>query len=187
MKDFFINLINVTPWWEVLFIFVGVIIEGGFTTLRLITITKGYRKLAVLSTFIGVTISVFLMSMVIVGISENILKGIAYSLGYSIGIYTGSKLEDLLAYGKVNIRVITTKEMGNILIVKLSDDGFDITKLAGKGKDGLKEILIMNVKRKKHSLLVDKIKSIDVNAVVTSNNLSSIKGSCIFPIKRYIK
>ncbi len=187
MKDFLINFFTSTPWWELLIIFIAKVIEVSIGTLRVILINKGYRKQGVILSFIENIIWVFVASKVIVGISAKPIKGIIYSLGYAAGVYVGSLLENRLAFGKVVIQVITSKEMGSILTEKLRSEGIGVTKMQGEGKDEKKDVLLMYVNRKGHLLVVNQIEKIDSAAVVTTTDLSLMKGGYLSTLKKFAK
>lgn len=179
MWDFIKHLFSLTPWWELLLIFCSRIIEVSMGTLRIILVSKGHRRVGAIISFFEIGLWVFVASRVITNIYQEPLKGIVYCLGYSFGVYFGSRLESRLAFGKVLIQTITTKVMGDLIVAELRNLGYGVTTLKAQGKDNEKLVIMVYAKRRGKDQLIKIIKDIDEKAMVVSNDLSTIEGGYI--------
>ncbi len=187
MLDKLLEILTATPWWELALIFLARIFEVSLGTLRVIFVNKGHRKQAFLLGFIEVTIWVFVASRVIVGITEQPLKAIIYSLGFASGVYVGSMIEERLAFGKVIIQVITGVEMGKKIAATLREHGVGVTTFAGQGKDAEKTILMVFASRRNKKLIIETVNEIDSQALVVSNEIASLQGGYLSRWRRFVK
>ena len=69
---------------ELALIFFAKIIEVSLATLRQILINKGYRRVGTILSFFEILLWTFVASRVIIGITEAPVKGIVYSIGFSL-------------------------------------------------------------------------------------------------------
>lgn len=187
MGEFLKNFFTVESVWMLVLIFLSRIIEVSMGTLRIILISKGYRKVGVILAFFEVLIWVFVASRVIEGITEEPLKGIIYSLGFATGVYVGSLLEKKIAFGKVLIQVITSEETGIVMANALRSQGVGVTSINGKGKDSHRSVLMIYSNRRGQELIFEKINEIDPKAMVVSNEISNLRGGYITGGRRFIK
>ena len=186
MLDKLLEILAATPWWELALIFLARIIEVSLGTLRVIFVNKGHRKQAFLLGFIEVTIWVFVASRVIVGITEQPLKAIIYSLGFASGVYVGSMIEERLAFGKVIIQVITGVEMGKKIAATLREHGVGVTTFAGQGKDAENDLDGFR-KPPEQKSIIETVNEIDSQALVVSNEIASLQGGYLSRWRRFVK
>ena len=83
------------------------LIDVSMGTVRTIMVMRGMRKWAAMIGFVEVSIWVVAISRVI-GQVNNILSVIGYGGGFAAGTLLGMWIEDKLALGHVDIRVIST-------------------------------------------------------------------------------
>lgn len=159
-----------------LLIFVAKVIEVSMMTIRIVLITKGERKIGATIAFFEVTLWIFLASSVLNGIAQDPLKAVFYALGFAVGNYSGSLLEEKLGIGLSKVQVIVKEEHGQLLAEHLRLHDFAVTLVKGEGKNFARYILFMYVKRKRvtlvHQLIVDK----NPNAVITISDSKPIYG-----------
>lgn len=187
MLDQIWEALTATPIWELALIFFSRIVEVSMGTLRIILINKGYRKQGVILAFFEVTIWVFVASRVIAGITDQPFKGVIYSLGFASGVYVGSRLENYLAFGKVLIQTITTADKGVLIADQLRASGYGVTIIEGKGKDTSRAVLLVYSNRKGKDELMTQIHTIDENAMIVSNDVSTLQGGYISSTRGFIK
>lgn len=157
-------------------IFLAKITEVTIMTVRMVLITKGERKLGSILAFFEVAIWLFLVSTVLDNITAQPIKAVAYSLGFAVGNYTGSLLEEKIGIGLSEVQCILLKEHGAIVAKALRDAGFAVTTLQAEGKNHPREILLMYVSRKKIKSCVDTIREIQENAVITVTDRKPVYG-----------
>ena len=123
------------------FIMVAKIIEVSLATVRIVLITKGERKIGAFIAFFEVSLWVVLVSTVLDNIMENPLKIVAYALGFSLGNYLGSLIEEKIGIGLAEMQVILSDEQGVVVSSSLRESGFAVTVMHGEGKKAPRSIL----------------------------------------------
>lgn len=157
-------------------IFVVKIIEVSMATLRIVLITKDERVKGAIIGFFEVMIWVFVVSTVLNGITEDPFKVVVYALGFAIGNYAGSKLENRLAIGNANLEVITHKIDGKKMAKHLRANGLAVTSVNAYGMNDKREILTMHVPRKKIKETVDMVQAFQPDVVITVHDIKPIYG-----------
>lgn len=181
------DILTVTPLWELLLIFFAKIIEVAVGTLRHILVYRGYRKQGVLLALFEIFLWVFVASTVINGLTESPMKGIVYGFGFAAGVYVGSRLEEKLAYGKVLIQTIVSVEIGVKLTKMLRDLGYGVTTVPASGKDAARTVLMIYTNRRGNENIVATIQEVEPNAMIISNDVSTLLGGRITPIRPLFK
>lgn len=164
------------PLWEIALIFFAKVIEVSISTLRIIYINKGYRKLGSILSLIEIFLWVFIASRVIIGVQEAPLKGIIYGLGFATGVYLGSILESYLAVGKIYIQAIIMREEANKVVSVLREAGYGVTVVSAQGKIKSRKVLMIFASRKNKDKIIDLILKLDDDALITANEISMVKG-----------
>ena len=156
------------------FILVFKIIEVSMATLRIVLITKDERTIGAIIGFFEVMLWVVLVSTVLSNITQDPVKVVIYALGFAIGNYVGSKLENYLAIGSANIEAIVLKQHGKQLSIDLRARGFAVTAVDAKGMNSDREILYIHLPRKEVKNAVEAIKALQNNVVITINEIKPI-------------
>ena len=175
------------PLWELLMIFSAKIIEVTIGTMRVILITKGYRKPGTILAIFEILLWVFIASRVIMGIVDYPMKGIVYSLGFAFGVYIGSLLETRLAVGKILIYVIVDKDSGKSLTEALRQMGHGVTTLDAQGKDQERLVLMIFANRKNKRSIIDIVEALNQKALIVANEVSILQGGYVSPWRRIAK
>ena len=157
-------------------IFVSKVFENALGTLRLIVVANGKKGLgAILQGLIGL-VWVIVTGVVVVGITEDPYKIIAFAVGSGVGSYLGSLIEQKMALGSNMLTAIVDSTFGEVIANKIRNDGFAVTVLDGKGMDKNRNVLMIVVVRKKRHHVVDIIKAIDSEAMIVSEVARPIQG-----------
>jgi len=159
-----------------LFIMVAKIVEVSLATVRMVLITKGERKIGSFIAFFEVSIWIIVVSSVLDNITADPFKIIAYALGFSIGNYLGSVIEERIGIGHSEMNIIVKEEDGAELAKVLRDEGYAVTILSGQGKNHPRNILILYVPRTKLKSCVELVKSNQENAVITISDKKPVYG-----------
>ena len=149
-----------------LLIFFSKIIENTFSTLRIIVVANGKKKLGAILQGIVALVWIFVTGAVIVDVGKDPIKVIFFCLGTIIGSYLGSLLEEKLAIGNNNLICIISNKYEKKL-KKL----FKYNKLYLNNKYSL---FILNFKRKNRNKILSTIKHIDNNSVIITENSNNI-------------
>lgn len=152
------------------------IVEVSIATVRIVLITKGERKIGSILAFFEVALWIVLVSSVLNNISQDPLKIVAYSLGFAIGNYLGSILEEKIGIGISEVQVILMEEHGKSVADTLREQGYAVTAMKAEGKTHPREVLIMYVPRKKIKHCATIIRQAQENAVITISDKKPIYG-----------
>lgn len=157
-------------------IFIAKVAEVSLTTLRLVFINKGEKLLASTIGFVEVMIWLKVASVVLENINEHPSKMFIYAFGFAFGNYLGLLIEDKLGLGYSNIQIITDFENGKRLTEQIRFLGKAVTVTQAEGRDSHKLILSTYVKRKNKDLILNLIKQLNINGIVTVTEVQKIYG-----------
>ncbi len=155
-------------------IFFAKIVEISMMTFRYVMITKGERLIGSIIGFFEVMLWLLIVSNVIANIKEDPIKLFVYALGFSIGIYVGSLLEEKIGIGTLKIEAIVAADYG--IANEIRKSGYAVTVVEGKGMNYERELLIMNIRRKEAAKVVDIVKKLDKEAVITASDIKPVHG-----------
>ena len=187
MMEFIIKVLTAAPPLELFFIFISKIIEVTISTLRMILISKGYRREGTLLSFFEVMLWTFIASRVIMGMIEAPIKGVVYSIGFSIGVYLGSRIENYIAMGRILIQIIASKESAALITSRLREKGSAVTTIQAQGRDSEKEVLMVFANRKNKKEIIEQIIMIDESAMIISNDVSTLHGGTFGVARKLLK
>jgi uncharacterized protein YebE (UPF0316 family) len=187
MVETLVNFLTAATPLELAVILVAKIAEVSLGTVRGILINRGYRKEGTILSFFEIILWTFVASRVITGLAAAPIKGIAYSVGFSVGVCLGSIIENKIALGKVLIQTIVSEEKGITLTARLRDKGFGVTTTAAQGRDSSKTVLMVFTKRKGKEKLVKEILAEDSRAMIIINDVSSLQGGVLSAARGLIK
>lgn len=130
----------------ILFIIIAInIIYVSLFTLRVILVIKGYRMAAsILST---VEVFVYLMGLTIVLDNlDNPINIAAYCIGWGMGVFLGSKIEERLALGYIVFDVVVDS-LEIEIPMRIREQGYGVTSWVADGKDGKRLVMKVLAKR----------------------------------------
>jgi len=152
------------------FIFISKIIENALSTLRLIVVANGKKKLGAILNGLIALIWIFVTSIVIIDIDKDPIKIIIFCLGSIVGSYLGSLLEEKIAMG-TNMLICVVKDKYEEIVKKMLID-YQIITLCEKDKNY--SILFIVMKRKETKNISKIIKNIDKNSILISEKIKTI-------------
>lgn|SRR5574344_490156 len=138
-------------------------------TLRMIVVSNGRKLMAAILQGIISLIWIFVISIIVVDIKNNMLKIVFFVIGSIIGSYLGSILEESLALGTNMLLVISNN---NLLVNNIRNKGYAVTLIKGSGINGEKNILFIIVKRKDSLKLKNIIKKYDQNSLIIFDSIN---------------
>lgn len=155
--------------WSVLggalFIFILRVVSVSLATVRTVLVVRGSRRLAAATGFIEVTIWVVAISGVINNL-DNIWNLVGYSGGFSAGTLLGMWLEDRLALGDSEVRIISIAK-GSALAERLRREGFGVTEMTAEGQSGPVTWLTVVTHRKQVGEVIRLVNETDETAFAT--------------------
>jgi uncharacterized protein YebE (UPF0316 family) len=187
MKDTIVAFLTAAPPLELFLIFLSKIIEVAIATLRQILVNRGYRREGTMLSFIEILLWTFVASRVIMGIAEAPIKGIVYSIGFSIGVYVGSRIEGYIAMGRVMVQSIVSRESADAITDSLREKGYGVTTVEAQGRDSQKTVLMIFAKGRGKEEIIEKIQSLDASAMIITNDVTALHGGTIAAARKLLK
>lgn len=148
-----------------LMIFCLRIVDVSMGTFRTIMVTRGHSRRAAMIGFIEIIIWLVAVSQTIKNVN-NVLNVICYSGGFAAGTFLGVWLEEKLALGFVNIRIISMTK-GEEIAQALRQEGYGITQIDGRGQNGPVHLLHIIAFRRKIQHIMQVVDRIDNSSFVT--------------------
>ena len=168
------ELLQTFPAWAfALTIFVLRVFDMALGTLRFLVSMRGSKGLAWLLGFFQAIIFVVAITSVLSSL-DNILNVVSYAAGFATGGVLGVWLEERMAIGYVRVQVISSLR-GAELAENLRDEGFAVTEVSARGKDGMVSLLNVAVLRKRVSLAANIIRKVDEEAFVTTEEMRAVR------------
>ena len=166
-------LLTLPTWAFALTIFSLRVVDMSIGTLRIMVSMRGNKLLTWVLGFFQSVIFVLAITSVISNL-DNVLNIVSYAAGYASGGVVGMWLEGKLAIGYTHVQ-ITSSRRGAVLAEKLRNEGFAVTEISARGKDGMVSMLSCNVRRKRASLVEKIVREADEDAFVTSEDVRPIR------------
>ncbi len=150
-------------------IFLARIAEVSLNTIRIIYMLGGRRSIATMMGFFEAFIWLVAMRQIFQH-ADNWAAYAAYAGGFASGIFVGMIIEEEIAYGKVIVRIITRKDV-NELIFFFNDHHYRYTKVETEGPDGHENLVFTVLERDQLDTLLNALKKIIPTAVYTIENV----------------
>jgi uncharacterized protein YebE (UPF0316 family) len=97
---------------------------------------------------------------------DSPLHLIGYAGGFAAGTFVGLKIEELMALGMANVRVVS--RVGGVELAEaLRERGFGVTEFAGQGREGTVEVVDAVVRRRDLPQVFEELEVWDPEAFVT--------------------
>lgn len=154
-------------------IFFARILDVSLGTFRTISIVHGRKWLAFWLGFFEIIIWLMVISTVIHKIIEIPVLGIFYAFGFATGNMVGIQLENKLAMGCINLRIISRKNYQEISSV-LREQGYAVTSFQGEGKSGPVVELYIACRRRNLQKILTTVHSIEPNVFYTTEHIASV-------------
>lgn len=138
-------------------------------TLRIIFMTKGFKRLAPLIGFFEILIWIIAITRIMQHLN-NWVCYVAYAGGFAMGNYVGMLVDEKLAIGHELIRVITRVDASQ-LADALRAAGFGVTTVKAAGMQGEVGIVYIISNRKNQKRAIAIIQQYNPNALVTIQNI----------------
>ena len=167
MSDF----LDAYSWALPIVIFFGRICDVSLSTLRIIFVSKGEKKLSAMVGFVEVFIWVVIISQVL-SRADDLVSFLAYAGGFAAGTYIGLYIEELIGLGFVLYRVFTLKN-GPELVSFLHESGYGATLTRGEGSVSEINIVEAAVARKDARKVEKIIQEFDAQAFYLVEDLRS--------------
>lgn len=165
-----------------LLIFLARICDVSINTIRIIYMLGGRRLTATLLGFFEAFIWLLVIREIFKHL-DNWLCYVAYPAGFACGIFVGMIIEEKIAYGKVIVRIITRKDVAQ-LIQYLNTQHFRFTKVNAEGPDGNETLVFTVLERERLDDLLNKLKELIPTAFYTIEKVKAAAESGALPEER---
>ena len=169
MAEFFATA---NPWLVAGAIFLIRVLNMAVDTIRMLTVVRGMRTITWVLGVVQTVLFVVALGSVINDLN-NPLNILSYSVGFATGNVIGMMIEKRLAFGFINMTIISSMR-GQELAERLRSDGHAVTEIPARGKDGTVEILETSVQRKFAPGVKDLVMQIDPSAFITSRDIQPL-------------
>jgi uncharacterized protein YebE (UPF0316 family) len=163
------NLLSISVWLAALGIFFLRVCDMSLDTIRIMFVVRGEKKLAWVLGFFQSLIFVVAITSVLTNLG-NILNIIGYAAGFATGNVVGMVIEEKLAFGHIRLTIMSPLRGAKISSL-LRENGFGVSELSARGRDGVVAVLHCNVLRKDVSTAETIILEADPDAIVTAEDI----------------
>lgn len=142
-------------------------------TLRVLVVMRGKKAIAWVLGFCQASIFVLAISSVLSNL-DNPLNVIGYAAGFATGNVIGMLIEERLAIGHAHLNIVSSR-YGNRIAEHLREQGYAVTEIPARGKDGSVLLLNASVMRKHVDKVRKLVNQVDPEAFITSEDVRPIR------------
>lgn len=142
-------------------------------TLRTLFVFRGQRAMAWILGLFQSLIFVLAISSVLSGM-DSPLRLLGYAAGFATGNVLGMVIEERLALGHTHMRIISSRR-GSAIADRLREEGYAVTEVPGRGKDGMVTVLNVSVLRKNVRRVGEMIRGVDSEAFITAEDVRPLQ------------
>ena len=148
-------------------------------TLRVLLMVRNAKWQVPLIGFVQVTIWVIAVTAVVQNLHSP-LHLIGYSGGFATGNYVGMLVEERLALGLAAVNTLVRNGAGETATA-LREQGFAVTVMDGRGKDGPVEILYSVISRRKVAAYISVVERVAPRSFLVVDEPRTVRGGSFFP------
>ncbi len=152
--------------------------DTSFSTLRFLTTMRGKRPLTWVFGFASSFIYLVGVRSVLTNMNDP-GKMLGYAAGYATGVLVGMWVEDRLALGYIQYKIISPGN-GPLLTERLRQAGFGVTEAPGRGRDSSVAVLFCSLPRRNAPELENLALDTDPEAFITAQEVKPIKAGFWF-------
>jgi uncharacterized protein YebE (UPF0316 family) len=160
-------------WLSAGLIFVLRVTDMSLDTLRVLFVMRGRKALAWVLGFFQAAVFVIAITFVLRDLT-NPLNIIGYAAGFATGVVVGMAIEERLAIGHVHMRIISSRR-GSGIAERLRLEGYAVTEVPARGKDGMVTMLNCSVLRKDVNRIRLMVNDVDDEAFITSEEIRPLR------------
>ena len=142
-------------------------------TLRVLVVMRGRKGTAWVLGFFQSVIFVMAIGSVLSHL-DNPLNILGYASGFATGNVVGMWIEERLAIGHVQLSIISPGR-GTAIAEKLRAQGYAITEIPARGKDGMVTLLSCSVLRRNVEQVQKLVNEVDPAAFVTAEDVRPVR------------
>jgi len=156
-----------------LLIFVVRVIATSLDTLRVIFTMRSNKIWVWILGFINSMIWVLTFAFVLSDI-DNFVNVLVYAGGFATGNVVGMWIEDKLAIGFTEVRIISPN-WGAAILDALRKHNYAVTEIPARGKDGMVSVITSSIRRGQVPDFEQLVLDIDENAFITKEDVVAVR------------
>lgn len=160
-------------WLSAALIFSLRVGDMSLDTLRVLFVMRGRKMMAWFLGFCQAAIFVAAITTVLRDLN-NPLNVIGYAAGFATGNVVGMFIEEWLAVGHIHMRIISARR-GPAIAEHLRNEGYAVTEVPARGKDGMVTILNCSVLRKNVERVRRMANETDQEAFITAEDIKPVR------------
>jgi uncharacterized protein YebE (UPF0316 family) len=168
-----------------LLIFLARVCDVTIGTLRLVSVSRGYKALAPLFGFVEVLIWIVVIGKVMENLN-NWICYVAYAGGFAAGNYVGICIEEKLAMGISVVRIFTKMDASE-LVKSLREQGYGATIIDAHGESGDVNIIYSMVNRSDIENVEQLIKEFNPKAFYSVDDVRFAQAGIFRPRKGFFQ
>lgn len=169
-------MIETTLWPLIgipLLIFCARLVDVSLSTLRILLLSRGMKKVAPFVGFFEVMVWLFAISQAMKHL-DHWFNYVAYAGGFASGTWLGFFLENRLALGLQSVQIITSEDATD-LIERLRSDRFGVTDFAARGIRGNVRLILTIIKRKDLGKVLNTVRDAHPTAFISVQDVRSVQ------------
>lgn len=156
-----------------LLIFCARLVDVSLSTLRILLLSRGMRKVAPFVGFFEVLVWLFAISQAMKHL-DHWYSYVAYAAGFASGTWLGFFFENRLALGLQSVQIITSEDATD-LIESLRAARFGVTDFAARGIRGNVRLILTVIKRKDLGKALDTVRAAHPTAFISIQDVRSVQ------------
>jgi len=167
------NILSLTAWLTAGLIFSLRVCDMTLDTLRVLFVMRGRKALVWILGFCQSAVFVLAITSVLKNL-DNPLNILGYAAGFATGNVIGLLIRERLAIGHIQLSIVSPSR-GTAIAEKLRDEGYGITEVSARGKDGMVALLSCSVLRKKAEHVRKLVAEVDESAFITAEDVRPVR------------
>lgn len=167
------NILSMSAWLFAGLIFMLRVSDMTLDTLRVLVVMRGRKPVAWILGFFQSMIYVLAISSVLSNL-HNPLNLLGYAAGFATGNVLGMLIEEKIAFGHLQLSIISPRR-GAAIAERLRAEGYAITEIPARGKDGMVALLSASVLRKNLDKVQRLVNEVDETAFITSEDVRPVR------------
>ena len=167
------ELLSLSTWLIAIGIFFLRIGDMSLDTIRVLFVVRGRKLLAWILGFFQSLLFVVAISSVLSNLN-SFLTILGYAAGFATGNVVGMLIEERLAIGFLQFTIISSNR-GAVVADKLRQNGYAVTEIPARGRNGTVTMLHTNVKRKDMDNIETIVLEADPEAFVTQDEVRPVR------------
>jgi uncharacterized protein YebE (UPF0316 family) len=167
------NFLSLSAWTAAGMIFALRVLDMSLDTLRVLVVMRGRKAIAWVLGFFQSAIFVVAITSVLSNL-DNPLNVLGYAAGFATGNVIGMLIEEKLAIGHVQLSIVSPGR-GAAVAERLRAEGYAITEIPARGKDGMVTLLNASVLRKNVDKVHALVNQVDEMAFITSEDVRPVR------------